>query len=86
MQEIAKEYLKEKKKLYKKYLKAEKNYYKKIGDKYETISLDIDLDENTLKRLFVSLANTNICFDDFVLCLIKTEIVRKEMEKNEKAC
>ena len=84
MQEIVKKYLKENKELYKKYLKAEKKYYKKIGNEYETISFEIDLDEDMLKRLFVSLANTNICFDDFIVCLLKTEIVRKGMEKNEK--
>lgn len=84
MQEIIKKYLIDDKELYKKYLKAEKKYYKKICDKYKTISFEIDLDEDTLKRLFISLANTSICFNDFVSCLLKSEIIRKEMEKYEK--
>lgn len=81
MEEIVKKYLKDDKELYKKYLKAEKKYYKKLGDKYKTISLDICLDNKTTKDFFISLAKANICFDDFILCLLKTEIVRKEMEK-----
>lgn len=84
MQEIVKDYLKDNKELYNKYLKAEKKYYKKIGNKYEEITLEIDLDKATLKNLYISLAKVNVCFDDFVSCLLKTEIVRKEMENNEK--
>ena len=86
MNELAKECLKDNKELYKKYLAAEIKYYKKIGDKYEEITIEIDYDEEIYKSLFTSLAKANICFDDYLLCLLKIEIIRKEMEKNEKAC
>lgn len=69
------------KELYKKYLIAEQEYYKKIGNKYTTVEMEIDLDDEMMKKLFVSLAKTNICFDDYIVCLLKEEIVRKEIEK-----
>lgn len=84
MEEIVKILLKDDKELYKKYLKAERRYYKKLGDKYSTIKMEIDLDEKVLKNLFKSLAKTNICFDELMTCLLKAEIVRKEMEEYEK--
>ena len=51
MQEIIKDYLNNDKELCKKYLKAEKKYYKKLGDKYEKISFEIDLDKQIIKNL-----------------------------------
>lgn len=81
VQEIIRKYLKDDKKLLRKYSLAENKYYKKLGDKYATIDLDICLDEKTTKNMFHSLAKAGICFDDYMLCLIKIEIVRKEMEK-----
>lgn len=81
MEEIAKKYLIDDKELYKKYLRAERKYYKKLDDKYATIQLNIDLDDKTIKKLFAALAKTEICFDDFIVCILKEEIVRKEMEK-----
>lgn len=81
MEEIIKKYLVDDEELYAKYMNAEKEYLKKLGDKYETIEIELDLDEKTIKKLFVSLAKSNICFDDLMLCILKEEIVMAEMKK-----
>ena len=86
MNEIAKECLKDNKELYKKYLESEKKYFKKLGRKYVTVEIEFDLDNDTTKKLFTSLAKTGICFDDLALCILKEEIIRKEMENYEKTC
>lgn len=84
MQEIVKYYLKDYDELLKKYKRAENKYYKKLGKKYSTISLELNLDDKIIKNLFISLARCEICLDDFLLCILKTEIIRKEMKKYEK--
>ncbi|MBQ0037021.1 MAG: hypothetical protein KBT35_08920 [Firmicutes bacterium] len=40
------------------------------------------MDDITIKYLFVALAKAGICFDDYVLCKFKEEIVRKETENS----
>lgn len=81
MEEIVIKELIDNEELCKKYLDAEQRYYKKLGDEYTTVDIDIDLDGKIMKDLFISLAKNGICFDDYIVCLLKEEIVRKEMEK-----
>ena len=81
MQELVNKYLKENPELYKKYCEAEKKYYERLGDNYETIELELEMEEDTLKNMFTSLAKAEICLDDYIVCLFKIEIVKEEMEK-----
>ena len=81
MEEVFRKLLKDDEELLKKYLIAEERYYKKLGNNYATVQIELDLDDIIFKDLFIALARAEICFDDFMLCLLKEEIVRKEMEK-----
>lgn len=80
MDKLIQQQLKDDIEIYEKYKKAEEKYYKKLG-KYETLQIDIELDEEIFKNFILSLAKNSICFDDFVLSLLKVEIIKKEMEK-----
>ena len=81
MEEIVKHYLEEDV-LIEKYTKAEERYLKKLGDKYETIQIDLDyMSEEEIKKIFRALANAEICLDDYLVSCLKKFIVEKEMEK-----
>ena len=81
MEEIVKYYLDDNKELIEKYKKAEERYLKKLGNKYETIQLDLDFEEEEIRRMFLSLAKAEVCFDDFVVSKFKVYLVEREMEK-----
>lgn len=81
MEEVIKRCLSNDEDLCKKYLTAEQKFYRKLGSKYEIVQIDLDLDDEVVKKLFVSLAKSGICFDELMSCMIKEEIVRREMDK-----
>ena len=81
MEEIVKHYLDDNKVLIEKYRKAEQKYIKKLGSKYVTIQIDLDIEEEKNKKMFYALANSKICLDDYLISKLKIYIVEKEMEK-----
>lgn len=82
MEEIIKQYLDSDEKLIEKYKKAEEIYYKKLGENYDTVQIDLGVFEaEEIKKLFHALANAEICFDDYLVCIFKKYIVENEMEK-----
>lgn len=82
MEEIIKQYLDSDVKLIEKYKKAEEIYYKKLGENYDTVQIDLGVFEaEEIKKLFRALANSEICLDDYLICILKQYIVENEMEK-----
>lgn len=81
MEEIVKHYLEGNDDLIEKYSKAEDKYLKKLGDKYETIQIDLDFEEEIIQKMFHAFANVGICFDDYALSILKIKIIENEMEK-----
>ena len=82
MEEIIKQYLDSDVKLIEKYKKAEERYYKKLGENYDTVQIDLGVFEaEEIKKLFRALANSEICLDDYLICILKQYIVENEMEK-----
>lgn len=82
MEEIIKQYLDGDVKLIEKYKKAEEIYYKKLGENYDTVQIDLGVFEaEEIKKLFRALANSEICLDDYLICILKQYIVENEMEK-----
>lgn len=81
MEEIVKHYLEGNDDLIEKYSKAEDKYLKKLGDKYKTIQIDLDFEEEIIQKMFHAFAKAEICFDDYLLSILKIKIVENEMEK-----
>ena len=82
MEEIIKQYLDGDVKLIEKYKKAEEIYYKKLGENYDTVQINLGVFEaEEIKKLFRALANSEICLDDYLICILKQYIVENEMEK-----
>lgn len=67
--------------LIEKYKEAEEKYYRKLGDEYEIIQIELDFEDEGIRKIFHALANVQICFDDYLACIFKEYIVEKEMEK-----
>lgn len=67
--------------LVEKYKEAEEKYYRKLGDEYEIIQIELDFEDEGIRKIFHALANVQICFDDYLTCIFKEYIVEKEMEK-----
>ena len=87
MQDSIRNILKDDKKLLIAYEQSEARYLLSLKDDYETIDIDIDLDENEYSTFIKALAKYNMCFDQWALNKLKETLIIEEMKKiNEKTC
>ena len=62
--------------LYRKYAKAEARYTLDLGDDFELIDFDLDIDIELFKSFIIMLSNNDMCLDEYVSNLLK-EMIEK---------